>query len=251
MSGTRFLRRDDADTAAGAEVALNKRAARQRVFEANLALQLEKTLGGDASRSDIEKMTRAFGVAYQKMAHTVDARTSVRLGIRRYFVLQAGWAPKTGDHRLDSLDPFASKLLSLLPADIAAQMEPQIKAIGAALARTEISRCHPTDWRLRLNTPWVRLYLNFLSGKDKRDYSARVTHNRRKPVNERIGLFVLMAVVGALSLLGIGLIASTLWALSELMMTQTGRDTLAAFFDSSMLSLSAFIASLCWLVGSC
>lgn len=249
MSGTSILRREGADVSVGTKEAEDRRTARRTAFESNLALQLEKELGGDVSLSDTESIMRTLGAAYQKMTHVVDARTSVRFGVRRYFVLQAGWSPKTGDDRLDALDPFASKLLSYLPAKAMEEIEPRIKAVGAALGKAEISRRHPTDWRLRINTPWVRLYLTLLSGQDKRDKAVPVTHNRRKPVNESIGLMVLMFFAAALSCLGVGLIASTGWALSELMMSQIGRDTLATLFDHSVASLSTFLASLGWLYG--
>lgn len=242
MSGIDILRRDGATVSVGSEVSKDRRVARRTAFESNLALQLEKTLGGDASLSDIEAITRTLGIAYHEMSHLVDARTSVRFGVKRYFVLQAGWSPTTGDYRLDALDPFASKLISYLPAEAMEEIEPRVKAVGAALGKAEISRRHPTDWRLRINTPWVRLYLTFLSGPDKRDHSVPVTHDRRKPVNDSFGLMVLLFIAAALSLLGAGLIASTAWAFSELMMHQMGRDTLAALFNNSMTSLTTFFS---------
>lgn len=250
MSGIGILRREGAVTTVGSDVSQDRRVARRTAFESNLALQLEKALGGDASLSDVEAITKTLGVAYQKMAHLVDARTSVRCGARRYIVLQAGWAPKTGDPRLDTLDPFAAKLLSYLPSEAMEEIEPRIKAVGTALGKTEISRRHSTDYRLRINTPWVRLYLNFLSGRDKRDHSVRVTHDRRQPVNESIGLMVLMFIAAMLSVLGVGLIASTVLALSELMMHQMGRETLAALFNNSVASLTTFFASLGWPFGT-
>lgn len=240
MSGISILRRDGACEASADDASNDRLAIRKNAFESNLALQLEKSLGGDASLSDIEAITHALGAAYRSVTHAIDARTSISLGVRRYFVLQAGWAPKTGDYRLDALDPFAAKLLTRLPPETTEQIEPRVKAIGKALGKTEISRRHPTDMRLRLNTPWIRLYLNFLSGRDKRDQSTNVTHNRRKPVNEKIGLCILLAFSGALSLLGACLIAGTLWALFNLAITPGGRDTLSLLIDSSMVSLSSY-----------
>lgn len=242
MSGINILRRNGADDVARAESSEDKRAQRRNAFEANLALQLEKALGGDASLNEIGSMTRSLGAAYQKMTHTIDARTSIKLGVRRYIVFQTGWAPTTGDYRLDALDPFAAKLLTRLPAASAEQIEPRVKAVGRALGQTEISRRHPMDLRLRLNTPWVRLYLNFLSGPDKRGQAMRVSHNRRKPVNEDLGFFILLFVAGALSLLGLCLIASTLWGLFDLMMTEGGREMLSRFFDNTLISLASFWA---------
>lgn len=247
MSGIGILRRDGADFVTDEGVTHDKRAARRNAFEANLALQLEKTLGGDASLSDIDLMTRALGDAYQKMKHAMDARSTVRLDVRRYVVLQAGWAPRTGDPRLDTLDPFAAKLLSSLPQAATEQIEPRLKAVGAALGKTEISRRHPTDLRLRLSTPWVRLYVNFLSGKDRRDQYSRVTHNRRKPVNENIGFCVLLTIAALFSVLGASLVAGTLWALFELMLTQDGRDTLWSLLNQSIATLSSCLSGLRWL----
>ncbi len=250
MSGTSILRRDGAVVSVDSEVTLDRRTARRSAFESNLALQLEKALGADASLSDVEAITQTLGVAYQKMTHLIDARSSVKFGLKRYFVLQAGWAPNTGDYRLDALDPFAAKLLSYLSAEAMEEIEPRIKAVGSALSKTEISRRHPTDCRLRANTPWVRLYFNFLSGYDKRDHSVPVSHNRRKPVNENIGLMVLMSIAAMLSLLGISLIASTAWAFSELMMHQMGRETLAALFNNSVTSLTTFFTNIGWFHGA-
>lgn len=250
MSGISILRRDGAVASVASEVSQDRRAARKTAFESNLALQLEKALGADASLSDVEAITQTLGVAYHKMTHLVDARTSVRFLSKRYIVLQAGWSPKTGDHRLDALDPFAAKLLSYLPAEEMEEIEPRIRAVGSALGQTEISRRHPTDCRLRLNTPWARIYMNFLSGNDKRDSSVRVSHNRRKPVNESIGLMVLMFVAAMLAILGAGLIASTAWALSELLMHQMGRETLATLFSNSVTSLKAFLADIGWINGA-
>ncbi len=249
MSGISILRREGSVASVGGTRSQSKRLARKSAFEANLALQLEKALGGDASLSDVEALTRRLGDAYHEMTHIIDARTSIAFGVKRYVVLQAGWSPTTGDYRLDTLDPFASKLLSYLPAQAMEEIEPRIKAVGAALGKSEISRRHPTDFRFRLNTPWVRLYFNFLSGRDKRDRVVQVSHDRRKPVNDSIGLMVLMVIAAALSLLGVGLIASTAWALSELMMNQMGRETLAAMFGNSIASLKAFFASLAGLYG--
>lgn len=246
MSGTSILRREGALASVGGVRSQSKRLARRSAFEANLALQLEKALGGDASLSDVEALTRILGAAYHEMTHIVDARTSIAFGLKRYVVLQAGWSPTTGDYRLDTLDPFASKLLSYLPAKAMEEIEPRIKAVGAALGKAEISRRHPTDFRLRLNTPWVRLYFNFLSGRDKRDRVIEVSHDRRKPVNDSIGLMVLMVIAAALSVLGAGLIASTAWALSKLMMHQIGRETLAAMFGSSITSLKTFLTGIGW-----
>ena len=135
-----------------------------------------------------------------------------------------------------------------LPKDIEGRIEPRVKAIGAALSRTEISRQHPLDWRLRWNTPWIRFYLNFLSGKDKRDQFTRVSHNRRKPVNEKLGLCVLLAIAGGLALLGACLIAGTLWALIELLTNQGGRNALSVLFESTLAGLTSYIASIRWLM---
>ena len=246
MSGINVLRRDNNGVCERADVSLDKREARKRAFEANLALKLEKALGGDASIREIASITQALSKAYERMTHAIDACTSLGACLNRYFVMQAGWTQKTGDHRIDALDPFAARLLGYLPASAMDAIEPRIKAVGGALAKTEISRKHPLDWRLRLNTPWVRFYLTFLSGQDKRDHTNRVTHDRRKPVNESLELLVLMVVAAALSLLGAGLIISTRRALSDLLLSQMGRDTLAALFGNSMSNLSTFITGLGW-----
>ncbi len=244
MSGTEILRRDGQFASVPVGPLRDKRAARRSAFETNLAFQLEKALGGHASIREVETVTQALGAAHQRMAHAIDARTSFRFGANRYFVLQAGWATRTGDGRLDALEPFAAKLMSYLPADEMMDIEPRIKAVGAALAKTEISRRHPLDWRLRFNTPWLRFYLNVLSGRDRRGRSNRVTHDRRAPANESFGLAVLAIIATALSLLGFGLIFSTLWTLSELLQSEVGRGALAALFNSSLSSLSAFVSSL-------
>ncbi len=246
MSGIGILRRDGAVLESREVSVRDKRAARRNAFEANLALQLEKALGGDASLSDIDAMTMALGDAYQKTTHAIDARASIRFGMRRYVVLQTGWAVRTGDYRLDALDPFAAKLLSRLPAEAAKLIEPRLKAVGAALGKTEISRRHALDWRLRLNTPWVRLYVNFLSGRDKRGQAQRVSHNRRKPADEKLGLCILLAIAGVLSLLGASLIVGTLWGLFDLMTTQGGRDTLSSLFDASIACLSSCFSGYRW-----
>ena len=247
MSGIGILRRKGAIVAPREVGARDKHAARRSAFEANLALQLEQALGGYATLRDVEAVTKALGEAYLKTTHAVDARTSVRLGVRRYFVLQTGWAPTTGDYRIDALDPFSAKLLSRLPTEAAVQVEPKLKAIGDALGKTEISRRHDLDWRLRMNTPWVRFYVNFLSGRDKRSQTLNVSHDRRKPVDENFGLCVLLAIAGMLSLLGASLIVGTLWAFADLMMTQGGRATLSSLFDASIACLTSCFSALKWL----
>ena len=104
----------------------------------------------------------SLGATYHSTQHAIDARTAIRFGIRRYFVLQAGVAPKTGDHQIDQMDPFAAKLISRLKPGGTQIVEPRLRAIGEALSKAEIAFRHPLDWRLRLSTPWFRLYATLL-----------------------------------------------------------------------------------------
>lgn len=237
MAGTDILRRDEIDGSSNAMIAKDRRDARRSAFEANLALQLEKTLGGEASLKEISEITRVLGAAYHSTQHAVDARTAIRFGIRRYFVLQAGVAPKTGDHRIDQMDPFAAKLISRLKPGGTQIVEPRLRAIGEALSKAEIAFRHPLDWRLRLSTPWFRLYATVLSGRDRRRNANGVSHERRTPVNESVGLLVLLTIVAILALLGAGLILTTLWALSDLLANEAGRSSLQMFLHNSLSAL--------------
>ena len=66
MSGINVLRRDNNGVCERADVSLDKREARKRAFEANLALKLEKALGGDASIREIASITQALSKAFQQ-----------------------------------------------------------------------------------------------------------------------------------------------------------------------------------------
>lgn len=234
MSGIDILRRDG--TAAGERDGplQSKREARRSAFEANLALQLERTLGGEASLKDIEEITRVLGAAHQAARHLIDARTSIGVGLDRYFVLQIGAAPITGDSRIDSIDPYAAKLLDCLSGDALRLVEPRLKPVATALAKAEIARTHPMDIRLQLKTPWRRLYLTLLSGRDRRRSEGAVTHNRRAPADESLGLLILLTVIAVICILGVGMIVTTVWTFSQLLMDDGGRQALLDMLRNSL-----------------
>ena len=61
MSRIDILRRDEIDGSSNVMIAKDRRDARRSAFEANLALQLEKTLGEEASLKEISEITRVLG----------------------------------------------------------------------------------------------------------------------------------------------------------------------------------------------
>ena len=64
-----------------------------------------------------------------------------------------------------------------------------------------------------------------------------MSHERRTPVNESVGLLVLLTIVAILAMLGAGLILTTLWALSDLLTKEAGRSSLQMFLHNFLSAL--------------
>ncbi|WP_291297983.1 hypothetical protein [Elioraea sp.] len=95
-------------------------------------------------------------------------------------------------------DPlFVARFRARIPPDVAASFTPeQLAAIHTAFALRTLPR-HSLDLRRSLPTPWGRMYLAIIAGREKRGQARRQAERARR----RAGAVGDFALLGALSCL--------------------------------------------------
>ncbi len=100
-------------------------------------------------------------------------------------------------------DPYRDSVINSIPAAVRVTFsEVQLAALQQALAQVNGSSRHLVDVRTELSLYWVRYYIVFLLGRDRRDHVQQVSLDRRRRSRHaaKIGLSVLVVwflMVGA------------------------------------------------------
>jgi hypothetical protein len=191
---------------------------RRAAFEANAA----------AAGLQRIALLRALGAAHVRVRHSIEARTSFRIGLERYYVmLQTGLARRQHDMDVANDGPLAERVMARIDQEMLESLSSEERArVAAAIDNAEITRQHALDVRATVPMPGLRGYVNLIAGLDKRGDTSAAYDNRRAPANETVGFLLFMLMVFGATTLGAALIASTLVGAVKIASDPEGRSAL-------------------------
>lgn len=199
---------------------------RRAAFEANVAAHLNDNVAvGGMQRI---ALLRALGAAHVRVRHGIEARTSFRLGVNRYYILlQTGLARRQRDIGVANAGPLAERVMARIDQEMLERLTPEERVhVAAAIDNAEITRPHALDVRATVPMPGLRGYVNLIAGLDLRGDQTPADDNRRAPANETVGFLLFMLMVTCATVLGVALIATTFVGAVEIASDPAGRNAL-------------------------